>query len=211
MRAVLTAAQTLREADPVRIVEIPMVWINCRDRSTGNPNGIGLWRGVDVESIAVRDMFGDYTATRTFYHGALLDVANVRAYVGLDNRPFSLVLSGRHPAVLTAFFAREARGAEVCVYKRIYNYDTHKALGVEEWTKGYINTAPLDRPVPGEETSIEVEVNSPSLSLYNTAGMVISDETQKKRNGDRMCQYLTGSPTWQIPWGQKASPASDGS
>jgi hypothetical protein len=202
MRAVLAAAQTQREQRRA-ILEIPMVWIEGRDRETHEVHGLGLWGGPDVENIWVTDMFTGASVRRTFYHQGVLGIGSVRNEVGFGVKAVTISLSSINTAVQIAIRGYDPRGAKVQVWKRGYNPDTRKPLGVEPYFKGYINEAPIERPAPGGDAAIEAEVVSTARMLTMTSALLKSHEAQKHRApGDNFRKYKGSAGNWDVAWGQ---------
>ena len=200
MRAVHPAAQALREKG--KIFEVPMLYVEARNRATNTVDGIGFWAGPDHQSIAVMDLFTGVVQTRKFYMG-LYRVSNVRYQRGLDIRPISVQLSSIPPAALKAFREYDTRWAKVHAYKRIYNRDTMEPVAVETWFPGYIEGNPISRPATGDEGSLTVKVVSTVATLSVTSPIKKSDAVQRKRNGDRIRRYKRNVHMVDQPWGQE--------
>lgn len=180
-----------------------MVWIGATDRDTGEPRGIGLWRGEDTEVITVTDLFTHVATARTFYSGGLKTIGSVRHEQGLNIRPVTIELSAFHDAVLAAIRQYEARGCPVQGFKRSYNPETGQAVAVEPWFKGFLNRAPTTRPASGGEGTMSLEVVSTALLLTITPAAMKSDAAQRQRLGDRIRRYKNVASTWDVPWGSR--------
>jgi hypothetical protein len=183
------------------IIDVPMVYIEGRDRVSGDPAGIGLWRGEFTESIIVPDLFTGIDRRRTFYSGGLLEIGPVRFEAGLSIRPTTIRLSSINDAVLQAIRGYDARGATVQVWKRAYDPDTRQPINVRRWFKGFVNSAPSERPAPGGEASIEIEVVSQARMLTITSGLKKSHAAQQRREGDQFRKYKATAGDWSVPWG----------
>ena len=202
MRRVDPAAQAIREKRGA-IKEVPMVWIGATDRDTGEPRGIGLWRGEDTEVITVTDMWTHVASPRTFYNAGLSTIGSVSHEQGLNIRPVSIKLSAISDAALAAIRQYEARGVPVQGFKRCYDPDTYQPVAVEPWFKGYLNKAPSVRPAPGGEPTLTLEVVSTALLLTISSAATKSDVAQRRRNGDRIRRYKNVAGTWDVPWGSR--------
>lgn len=205
MRPVHAAAQAAREARR-GIVEIPMLWIEARHRETGVIEALGLWGGSDDETITVTDMFNGVAQPRLFHGaGALLSIGAVRHEAGLTIRAVEVALSPLAAATRQAFRAYDARGAQAQVWTRSYDAATRKPLGVEARVKGYVNGAPIERPAPGGEAGMSVEIVSPARMLTVTSALRKSDETQRARApGDRFRRYKATIAQVDVPWGMES-------
>jgi hypothetical protein len=201
MRFVNAAAQAARERRRY-LNEIPMVYIEARDRDSGQIHGIGLWKGPQIEDIVVPDFRTGFDVVHTFYNQGLLDVGDVRYESGLSIRPITLRLSAINDAVLVAFRLYEARGAIVQMWRRAYDHNW-KPLGVEQWDYGMINLAPSERPAQGSESSIEVEMVSEVRMLTEGSNLRKSHQAQRRRGDDDFRQYKATTADWTVPWGSK--------
>ena len=203
MREVLAAAQAQREKRTA-LLEVPMIWIEARDRATDAIHGIGFWQGEAVEAIWVTDMFTGAAAQRTFYNQGILEIGSVRNETGFGVKAVAVSLSAISPAVEQAFRGYDPRGCQVQVWKRSYNPDTRKPLGVEPFFKGFVNTAPITRPEPGGEATIEVEIVSTARMLTIASGVKKSHQAQLARApADKFRQYKAKAKTFDCAWGMK--------
>lgn len=184
------------------LIDIPMVWFSSRDRETHEVHGIGIWGGEDAENILVQDMFTGVGATRTFYNGGLLEVGSVRHQVGLEVQSTTITLSGIDTAVLIAFRQYEARGAEVQIWRRSYDPETRLPIAVRPWFKGFVDSAPTERPEAGSESSMAVEVVSTARLLTIASAGRKSHEAQRKRMGDMFRQHKGTIGNRVVPWGE---------
>jgi hypothetical protein len=206
MRATDAAAQAIR-AQRKNIYEIPMMWISSRHRGTGSVEGVGLWRGGEVENINVLDLFTKTSAIRTFYNGALIEVGELRYESGFNYRPITVTISALNAAALTAFREYEPRGAQVQGWRRVYNPDTGKPVSVEPWFKGFVNEIPIERPGGGGEFTIELGVVSTAAMLTIASMRRKSDQEQRRRTGaacpggDRIRKYTNTAAAWEVSWG----------
>lgn len=200
MRYVNALMQSQREKRTA-LKQIPMVWVAAADRDTGVIEGVGFWRGEDVENILVPDLYTGLLVTRTFYPG-VLELGSIRHEAGLNIRPISLRLSAISPAVAQAFRGYEARGARVQAWQRGYDPVTGQVLGQPDaWFKGFVNAAPIERPTPGGEAAIEVEIVSTARMLTITSGRKKSHAAQQLRGGDMIRKYKTTTGSWDVPVG----------
>lgn len=201
MRPVDPACQAAREARGA-LVEIPMVWIDARRRDTGATVGVGIWGGEDDESVVVP--LGSVSEPRFFTGaGPILQIGAVRHEAGLTIRPTVIRLATAHPAVSNAIRAFDAQGAAVTVWKRTLDPVTRKEIGVERWFKGFVNKAPMTRPVPGGEGSIEMQVVSLMRLATVKSDRRKSDAAQSRRAGDRVRRYVSVVDKQDTLWGQK--------
>lgn len=183
-----------------------LVWVAGRNRTTDAIEALGLWTGEDAETITVVDMFTGASATRTFHGaGALLGISSIKHEAGLSVRPVRLSLSPLDPAVIEVVRLYDPRGAQVQIWKRTLSAETGLQLGQPEpWFKGYCNKAPIPRPEPGGEATLEMEVVSTARLLTIPHGRRKSDVAQRRRDqDDRFRRYKSTAKTIDVAWGVK--------
>jgi len=201
MRPVNAAAQAIREQRG-HLVEIPMMWVAARDRGTNLVEGIGLWQGEDVERITIRDMFDGNNYSRNFYPMGILNIDSVTYEAGFNIRPTTIRLSSINDAVLVAVRQYDVRGAQVQLWKRIYN-DKWSPVAIEPWFKGMVDGASSERPGPGGEATLDLEIVPTARYLTIPSSAKSSREAQKKRMGDEFLKYVGTTAAWQVAWGTK--------
>lgn len=211
MRPTLAAAQTQRLARRA-IIEIPLVWISATHRETGEVHGLGVWRGPDDETITVPDYYLGINQTRYFAgRGDLLSVSGVRYESGFNFRAASIALSGISPTVKQALRFYEPHGAEVQVWRRSYNPETRKPLGVELWFPGTVDTLEFTRPAPGGESTAVLDVVSTARMLTITSAGKRSNEAQRARApGDLFRRYKATIAETEVPWASARERQDDG-
>ncbi len=203
MRAVNAAAQAQRERRGA-LVELQMLWIEARDRASGEVHGIGFWQGEDGEQIRVTDMFTGASEVRTFFNLGLLSVGEIRYETGFNIRPVTISLSALSEPVLAAFRLYDARGARAQIWRRSLDPRSRLPIGEPEPRfKGFVSTSPMDRPEAGGEATIEVQIVSTARLLTFTSERKKSDEAQRLRHDDRFRRYKGTARTWDVPWGVK--------
>ena len=206
MRPVNPLAHVIRDRRR-HVVEVPLVWIAARNRDTGNPEGIGFWRGQDVEAITVPDLFTGVATTRTFYHQGLQDISAIRHEAGMNIHPVTITLSAIDTAVNTALRLYEPRGAEVQIWRRCYDPETRNPIGVEARYAGWVDEIEYTRPAPGGEALVTLTTVSLARMLTIASPRKKSHQAQRKRTGtacpagDMIRRYKDGAGTWDVPWG----------
>lgn len=197
MRPVSAAAQALRESR-AKLVERLLLWIEPRDRSTGDPDGFGFWTGRDTVSVTFVDAWTGQTVTRTFDgRGAIQEQPVIRHAAGLDIHPVNLSLSLHHAGVVAAVRTLEARAARVQLHRVTLHPETRAVVGVERAFKGHVNLAP-DR-----DGAVDLQMVSTVRSLTVKANRTKSDAFQRLRNDDRFRRFKATAGEIDIPWGGK--------
>lgn len=200
MRTVNPAAQALRESG--RFGERSLMWIRCRDRDSNDVRAIGIWSGDDAEDIRVADLFTGEQRTITFYTG-LMAVGEVTHETGIIIRPTQVTLSPLDTAVQIAFREREARGAQVQIWRRTYDVETGRPVAglPEAWLSGYVNEAPISVDVGS--ASLSVDIVSTARMLTIASARKKSDEAQRRRDGDRFRRYKATAGDVDLAWAQE--------
>lgn len=201
MRPVDSAAQALR-ALRGGIATRVLAWIEARNRTSGTIEGLGLWSGGDTQTFTLTDAWSGSLVTRPFQGaGALLSLGSIRHEAGLNVRPVSVGLSVVSPAVIEAVRVYDVRGARVQLWELTLDPETGLAAGAPEARyKGYVNKAPLPRPVPGGDASLELSLVSTARLLSIPYPRRKSDAEQQRRSGDRLRRYKASAGSIDLPW-----------
>ncbi len=201
-RAVNAAAQAIRLARGP-LMEIPMVWVEGRNRETGLTEGIGFWAGGETVTVALVDLWARASRTRTFIGtGSLLDVGTVPIEAGFSVRPMQVSLSGASPEVELAVRGYDLRGAKAQVFRSEHDPATHARIGIAPVFKGYIDRINWVRPEPGGAAVIVAEVVSAARTLSITSEQKRSDAFYKAR-GSGLARYVGTAGRGEIIWGGK--------
>ena len=139
-----------------------LAWIDARNRSTGDTEGLGLSTGWDSETVTVTDQFSGFSSGRVFHGaGSLLGISGLSYQAGLAVRPLRVSLSAIDPAVENAVRLYDPKGAPFQVWRRVLHPDSGLQVGQPiPLFKGYVDKAPIPRAVAGGEGVIEMEVVS---------------------------------------------------
>ena len=185
MRAVDPAAQGLRETRG-GLAERLMLWIEARHRVTNAVEGLGLWTGEDTEDITALDLWTNTTATRDFQGaGGLLAVSRPAAHRRPRGAPGPRDALGARRDGDPAVRDYDVRGARVQIWRRTLSPETGLPVGAPEPAfKGFVNRAPIPRPVAGGFAAIELECVSAVRLLTIPNGREKSDAAQRLRDPD---------------------------
>lgn len=196
MRDVHPGAQALRETRQP-LTEIPLLWVESKDRTTSAITGIGFWAGEDDESISVP--INDVYEPRFFRAGQLMSIGAVRHESGMVIRPVSIALIAGDDNITNTVRIRDIQGGRIWVWKRTIDQLSRKEIGVELWFRGYVNRAPIT--MSGEYT-VELQIVSDLRRATIKSSARKSDAAQKRRNGDRFRRYKAVAAR-SVPWGQE--------
>lgn len=181
------------------IVSRILVYITARDRSDNSPYSIGFWNGPDHQDF---DIGGDI---RTYYAaGDFLTVEPLDYAAGLTVRSWNITLSGLSPEVLTAVRQYDAKHAPVEAHQVFYDPNTELMLDSPvRIFKGQISELPMDDGSIGGVSSVKLELVNDTINLTRTCKLKKSDESYKRRSGDRIFKYADISGSVQVVWGQQ--------
>ena len=200
MRAVLPAAQAQRE------------------QRAGDPRGkrcSGSRRATATPATCTASAFGAARTSRTSGSSicspahrsrgpstirACFEIGAVRHEVGLRHQAgvgFALIHQPRGVRCLPGI--RSAR-RKVQIWNRCYDPGTRTPLGVEPFFKGYVNDAPIERPVPGGVAVIEVGDRVDGADADDHLGVEEVHAAQQRRIGDIFRKYKTTAGRWDVPW-----------
>ena len=195
MRSIDPAVATHRAARVHTHVEI-LVWVSARNRSTGAVETLGLWTGADHQAFTIGG------EVRTYYGaGALLEIPDIEAGVGLEVRSYQVGLSAISPEVEMLLRGYDPRQAPVEMHRAEYDMNENLLAAPERIFKGWIDGTPIITPATGGNSTAALTIVSNARMLTRFAGVTKSDEVQRKRSGDRFRRYgsiadATEGPSW---------------
>lgn len=188
------------------IVARALVWIRAKDRTTGTEETIGLWTGEDVASFTINGQ------ARTYYGaGALLAIEPIVSQAGLVVQMSRMTLSPLAPEVAQAIRGYEPRLAPVEIHRALFDPDTMGLVAEpHRMFSGWIDEVVLTTPEAGGTATCEVTLASAARGLTRTLPLKKSDESQKRRSGDRFRRYADISAAVDVFWGEKRARVATG-
>lgn len=192
------------------LVERDLVWITAKTQAGGSA-GYGFWNDLDTVTVSVIDPATGVTVNRDFTgDGSIIAIDRIPLTSDLTVRTITVTLSPLHKTVEQMVRGNDVRNAPVIVYRLLFDPATHSPVGAAiPHFVGFVNKAPIGTPKVGEEASIELSVVSVIRELTKTNPAKKSDETQRRRSGDRMYRYL-GTADVPIFWGRERQRPSGG-
>lgn len=185
-----------------------LVWIEARDRATGDLAPLGLWTGVDHQDFVIG------AQTRTYFGaGSMISMDALTSDIGLTVRQFRLNLSPIVPEVQQIVRGYDPRLAAVQMHVADFDPDTHNLLAEPVRVfKGWVDTIHISEPAPGGEASCEVTLLSAAQALTRTLPRKRSDQSLRARApGDAFRKYADISGSVETVWGEKRGSAPSGS
>ena len=175
-----------------------LVWIEARNTGTGETEAMGLWSGEDDLEIELDGKVRAYTGA-----GALLQAEAITAGSGLAVRLHRLSLAGTAPEVEDLVKGYDTRFAPVQVHRALFDPSTRSLVGVPHRVfRGMINSIEFPTAEPGGEPVTTVEVASETRLLTRPLPTKKSDDSHKRRGGDRFRRYGDISGAVPVYWGE---------
>lgn len=176
-----------------------LLWVTAKDRTTGDPASLGFWTGDDHADISIGGV------SRTYYGaGAVIDVAPVRAGIGVRVRYHTITLPPMLDEVKQALRGYEPRLAKVEVHVAPIDLDTGGLLGAPiRMIKGTLNEAPEEIGPKGGDGQVRLRIASTARRLTFGLPLLRSNEELKRRDtADLGREYSDVAGDWVVPWGQ---------
>lgn len=186
---------TSRREDKVSHV---LLWVTAKNRSTKQPETMGLWTGSDSKTFVI-------DGESRVYHGpAAIDIEPVQGGIGLDVRQYRIPLPDLSPEVTQMLRQYEARFAPVEVHFVEFSLATRQVERVTRVFKGWINSAPISTPEEGGEGLADLVLVSASRQLTKPLAIFRSNADQKKRDpNDTFRLHSSTSGLKEVWWGEQ--------
>lgn len=176
-----------------------LVWITAPSVGGGPAESLGLWNGVDVQTITVEGQARVYQGA-----GALLDIEPITSAVGTDVRMLRARLGSAAPEVVAAVRGYDLRLAPVEIHRWLTDPLTTLAISPpRRLLSGWIDSDSIVTPALGDEGSITLNIASSALALTRTLTARWSDASMQARGGDRLLRYADVSGSVPVWWGEK--------
>jgi len=178
-----------------------LLWIEARDRDTGDVEAGGLWTGGDDRVFTVDG------EERTYYGaGSVLAIPDLEGGVGLEVRQITVGLSHISPEVQNLVRAYDARLAPMTIHKAFLRLDSREPVAppIRVW-RGWVNAVQID------ETAQTVDLGGVSDARRLTRGIprFKSAAALALRSGtDRFRDYADTPAAVQTWWGETRGSAA---
>ena len=176
-----------------------LVWLQGRNRTSGEVETIGFWTGVDHAEFTIRGQL------RTYYGaGALLKMDPLRRQTGLKVRSQRISFSQVSPEVMVAVRGYDIRHAPVEVHRALYHPETEVLIDEPHpILLGYIDKINLPTPAKGESAAVTMEVATAGRALTKPVSRFRSDASLRARAaGDGFRRYATLADMAEVEWGR---------
>jgi hypothetical protein len=160
-----------------------------------------FWNEIDPVTVTVVDgATGSNVDRDCIGDGALLSIDDIPLTSDLTVQTIKISLSQIHATVQEMVRDYDVRIAKVQVHRALFDPQTNALVSHPlPHFVGTVNKASISTPAAGQEGSIDLEVVGHIRELTRTNAAKKSDETQKRRSGDRSRRYNGTTPP--IFWG----------
>lgn len=213
MRSVDSATYNALLAAPENgLKERNVVTVFARTFDGSNVEEFCFWNDLDTVTVSVIDgMSGAVVNRDAVGDGSITSMDRIPLTSDLTVRTVRVSLSQIHETVQNMARGYDIRGARVEIHRLLFNPQTGAVIAEAlPHFIGKINKAPINTPRTGEEGSIPLSIVSATRDLTKTNPAKKSDETQRRRGGDRLRRY-TGTANVKVWWGQENKKAGGGS
>jgi hypothetical protein len=162
-----------------------------------------FWNELDPATVTVIDGATGATVDRACVgDGALLKIDDIPLTSDLTVQTIKISLSQIHETVQSMVREYDVRIAKVQVHRALFDPQTNELVSHPlPHFVGTVNKAPIGTPAAGQEGSIDLDVVAHIREMTRTNAAKKSDETQKRRSGDRGRKY-NGTTNVPVFWGQ---------
>lgn len=185
-----------------------LLWITARNRSTGDPESIGLWTGEDTQVFTIGG------GPRTYYGcGQFISFGDITLEASLNVRRLSVALAPISPEVEQVFRGYDAKMAKVEAHLAFYNTETNNLVDLPyRFHKGWVDKFAVTTPAVGGEGEARMDMVSNSRILTEQLALKRSNDSQQRRlSTDAFFRDVNFSGQIQTPWGEKNTTGASGS
>lgn len=167
------------------IVARLLFWITARRKSDDVAETLGFWSGEYDASITIGGSARAYAGVST----SLTTEAFTWA-PGLGVNSHQIKVDRVNPDLENLLMAYDLRFAPVELHRAFLDPETRAIVGTpERMFKGIVNSAPIERGLPGATPQSVISLVSEARGLTRALSTMKSDESHKDRGGDRFRRY----------------------
>lgn len=188
------------------LVPRQFVWIEAKDRSTGDPVTVGVWTGDEPITANVISGSTGLPVSRDYVGGVNLVVPSIPRVSDLTEQRISIVMSQIADTAELLVRDYDPRLARVEIHDGLLDPATRLLVSAPELAFiGIIDGTPIRTPAVGGEGSITLEIIDDAMAmLTRTNPAKRSHEHQQRRAaGDDFALYAGTAGEWQIWWGEE--------
>lgn len=165
-----------------------LVWVEARNRDTGQIEAAGFWTGDDVRVFVIDGV------ARTYYGaGAAIDIDPIKRAAGLQVRTQRIRFAGVTPEVRTYMRVYDLRHGTIEIHRALFHPLTGNLVDEpHRLFAGYVDKIRWPTPIKGGTASVEVEAASAARALATPLTRKRSDASLRARApGDAFRQYAS--------------------
>lgn len=182
------------------IVVRQLLWVEAKNRSTGEVETIGFWSGEDHIQFVID---GD---TRTYYgSGQFIGFNELVVESSLTIRRLTATVVGITPEIETVLRNYDPKMAPTQVHLAFFSATTNNLLAPPvRVDKGWIDKFTIKTPIVNDKGEGSIQMMGNTRYLTRRLPFKRSDQTQKKRlAGDTFYNDVTITGQVSTPWGSK--------
>lgn len=187
-----------------------IVYFKVRSLDGASTETFAFWNELDSSTVTVRDgITGNTVNLDCVGDGALLSVDDIPLTSDLTIQAFRCSLSQVHETVQSMVRGYDVRLAQVQIYRAAFDPQTNALVNYPlPHFVGTVDKLSVGTPAAGNEGSIDFSLVSVIREMTRTNPAKKSDETQKRRSGDRFRQYNSTAGQTDVFWGLKKERAN---
>ncbi len=194
----LDAASLDYVSDEPGVVVRYLIWFTAKNRTTGDPESMGLWTGDEDRTYTIDSTPRDYVGA-----GTVVRIEPFTFRQGTEVRMQTVHLSILTPEVETLIRGYEPRGAGVEIHQVLFSTVTNTKVGTPTLVfDGTIEKSPITIPEQGGEASLELTLASSTRVLTRTLPQSWSHSTLSLRSGDAIARWADLSGDVEVQWGE---------
>lgn len=199
MRSLPTSVADLLAARQGRIARL-LLWVEARDRDSGDTVPMGFWTGVDHQDFVIGADLRSY-----FGAGSLVSMDALTSDIGLTVRQFRAGLAPSLPEVQQLVRGYDVRLASCQVHVADFDPHTNNLLAEPVRVfRGWVDQVHISEPAPGGEASCELTMLSAAQALTRRLARKRSDQTLRARaSADGFRKYADISGSVETVWGER--------
>lgn len=176
-----------------------LVWIEARDRLTGDPAPFGLWTGDDDREFVIDGGPRTYLGA-----GSLIDAGDLVSEVGYVVRITRMTVSHLSGRIADKLADVDVRLCRVTWHQVHLAPGSHDLIAPPRQVfKGRIERLSLPDAAQGREAAAEIEAASYAREMTRPLALKKSDEALQARHpGDLFRQYIAVSGRVTTSWGE---------
>lgn len=205
----INTATALQSASEAGLRVRDLVTFVVRTFDGASTASFSFWSDVDTVSIQVLKGDTGVAEYRNYVgDGSLLKVGEIKLSSDLTIQTVTVTLSQVHTTVQNMIRGYDCHQAQVEIHRVLFNPQTNAVVGAAVCHfVGKVNKAPIATPRSGEEGGIDVDCVTHIREMTRTNPAKKSDESQKRRSGDRFRRHI-GVANVKIFWGQEKEKAA---